>query len=150
VEEEISDLNQSNLLTKNCSSDKIRVCFGSSSCNVNVDYNAGTVEKKGDIMYFVETGENSRVLMYAAIFSNKEVYECQLSRLMLRTKEISSLYKDKESLTGKIGCDTNLGNDFNEFIDMISNFSSSEELGTMKMKVDDIDGINRARMCMLW
>jgi hypothetical protein len=150
IAEEINYLNQSNLLTGNCSSSGIRVCFESSSCKINVDYNAGAVEKNGETMYFVETGENSKTLMYAAIFSNKDVYECQLNRLMLRTREISSLYKDKESITGKIGCDTNLGDDFNEFIDLISNFSSSEELGIVKMKADYIDGINRARMCMLW
>jgi hypothetical protein len=147
---EINDLNQTNLLTENCSSDKIRVCFGSSSCNVNVDYNEGIVEKKGEVMYFAGREESSRALMYAAIFSNKEVYECQLNRLMLRTREISILFKDKELITEKKGCDTNLGSDFNEFIDMISNFKSSEELGTLKMKAEDIDEKNRARMCMLW
>jgi hypothetical protein len=150
IDEEINDLNQSNLLTENCSSKGIRVCFGGSSCDINVDYNAGAVEKGEDIMYFIETGENSQALMYAAIFSNKDVYECQLNRLMLRTREISMLYKDKELITENRGCDTNLGGDFNEFIGMISDFNGSEELSIMKMKADDIDEKNKARMCLLW
>jgi hypothetical protein len=147
---EINNLNQDNLLTENCSSNAIRVCFESSSCDVNIDYNAGAVEKEGDIMYFTETGEDSGALMYAAIFSNKDTYECQLKRLMLRTKEISLLYHDKELITEKKGCDTNLGEDLNEFIDMLAGFNGSEELSIIKMKADIIEEENYGRMCLLW
>ena len=148
---EINDLNQSNLLTDNCNSKEITVCFGSSGCNVSVDYNSGTVEKNGETMYFAGSGEdNGKSLMYAAIFSNKDVYECQLNRLMLRTKEISMLYKDNELITSKKGCDTNLGGDFNDFIDMISVYNSSADIGVIKMKADIIEQKNSARMCWLW
>jgi hypothetical protein len=147
---EINDLNQSNLLTENCSSGGIRVCFGSSSCEINVDYEAEAVEKGEDIMYFAGTGEDSKALMYAAIFSNKDVYECQVNRLMLRTKEISKLYQDNELITAKKGCDTNLISDFNVFIDMLSNYNSSQDLGGIKMQADNIEQKNEARTCYLW
>lgn len=147
---EINHLNQSNLLTENCSLNEITVCFGSSGCNVSVDYNAGTVEKNGDVMYFAGAGEDSNSLMYAAIFSNKDVYECQVNRLMLRTKEISLLYQNNELITAKKGCDTNLIGDFNVFSDMISSYNSSQDLGIVKMQADNIEQKNEARMCRLW
>jgi hypothetical protein len=88
--------------------------------------------------------------MYAAIFSNKDVYECQLKRLMMRLKEISLLYVDKEILNMNKGCNGIIGNDLTELRDMADSFSSSEELGVMKIKVDIIDEKNYGATCMLW
>lgn len=150
VEEEISDLNQSNLLVEGCTGEEIRVCFGGGNCDINVDYDSGVIEKDGENMYFAGIGEDTRALMYAAIFSNKEVYECQARRLMMRVNEISLLYRDKEMITKKKGCGENLGNDLEELGDMASSLRSSEELGIIKMKADIIEEKNNARICMLW
>ncbi len=152
INNEIIDLNQSNLVTECPSSDSssIRVCFGGGNCNVTVDYGSGIVEKNGEAMHFAGTEEDSKALMYAAIFSNKDVYECQLKRLMLRLKEISLIYRDKELVTKSKGCDENLGADLSELSDIASNFESSEELGVVKMKIDTVYDKNQARECMLW
>ena len=150
ISEEIIDLNQSNLAIENCSSEDIEVCFGSSNCDINVNYNSGIVEKDGKDMYFTGTGEDAKALMYAAIFSNKEVYECQLKRLMMRLKEISLLYMDKEMITKNKGCGENLGADLNDLSDMASSLSDSGDLSLIKMKVDDIYEKNQARICILW
>ena len=150
VEEEITYLNQSNLVTENCSSEDITVCFESSSCDVNIDYNLGAVEKNGDIMYFAGTEENPRALMYAAIFSNKDVYECQVKRLMMRLEKISTLYIDKEIINMNKGCNGNLGNDLTGLREMADSFSSSEELMVMKANVDIIDEKNWGAVCRLW
>jgi hypothetical protein len=148
--EEITNLNQSNLVIENCSSGDITVCFNFGNCDIDVDYNSGIIEKNGESMYFAGTGEDARALMYAAIFSNKEVYECQLKRLMKRLGEISLLYADKEMVTKNKGCGENLGADLKELNEMALSFSSSEELGIIKMKVDDIYEKNQERICMLW
>jgi len=150
ISTEIFDLNQSNLVTEDCSSSDITVCFDSDNCDVNINYNSGVVEKDGESMYFAGIGEDSRTLMYAAIFSNKDVYECQLKRLMMRLKEISLLYVNKELITENKGCGGNLGTDLTELSDMTSSFSDSEELGVLKMKADIIYEKNNGGICMLW
>jgi len=150
INNEILDLNQSNLAAENCSSNDVTVCFDSDKCDINIDYNSGVVEKNGESMYFAGTRENPRALMYAAIFSNKDIYECQVKRLMMRLKEISLLYVDKEILNSNKGCNGNLGSDLTELRDMADSFSSSEEIGAMKEKADIIYEKNDGAFCMLW
>lgn len=150
INEEISDLNQKNLLTENCSENDIEVCFSENDCDINVDYEAGYVEKEGKREYFTGVEDDSGALMYAAIFSDKEEYECQLKRLMLRLKEISLLYMNKELFTKKEGCGDNLGGDLNELSEIANSLKNSEELEIIKIKVDIINKKNNARICMLW
>ncbi len=146
ISEEISDLNQSNLIAKKCGGDEIKVCFDGGNCDINVDYNSGIVEKNGEKMYF----DDNEALMYAAIFSDKSVYECQLKRLMMRLKEISLLYRDKEMIISKKGCGGNMGLDLEEFGSIASELESSEGIEIIKMKAEDIEEKNNERMCMLW
>lgn len=149
INEEISSLNQQNLLTENCSESDIEVCFSKSNCDINVNYNVGYVEKDGKLQYFAGV-EDSKTLMYAAIFSEKEIYECQLKRLMLRLKEISLLYEGKELLTESKGCGENLGGDLNELSELADLFGSSDELEIIKMKAEIVYEKNNERLCMLW
>ncbi len=150
IENELLDLNQSNLITEGCVSADTTVCFDSDKCDTNVDYNSGIVEKNGEAMYFTEAGEESKVLMYAAIFSSKEVYECQLKRLMMRLKFLSLLYADKEFLNFNKGCNGNLRGDLTELSDMASSFGDSEGIGEIKMKADIIEEKNSGAICILW
>ncbi len=147
IESEIEQLNQSNLLTGNCTEEKIRVCFNSNNCEINVDYFARSVEKGGDIVYFAESSD---ALMYAAIFSTEANYECQLKRLMSRTSEITKIYIEKESITKSKGCDDNLKAGLVEFQLMTAEFSGSEELELIQANADSIEQDNTARMCLLW
>jgi hypothetical protein len=148
INTEISELNQSNLITGNCSEGDIKICFGNNNCDINVDFNSNSVEKNGTLMYF--GGADERALMYAAIFSDKNVYECQVKRLMSRVNEISSLYIEKESLTEKKGCDNNAGADLGELSGLARSLNNSGDLGIVKIKADIVDEENNARMCLLW
>jgi len=145
---EISQLNQSNLIVGNCSVGDIKICFGDSTCDINVDFNSNSVDKNGTSVYF--GGADESALMYAAIFSDKNVYECQVKRLMSRLNEISSLYVDKELLTEKKGCDNNAGADLSELSSLARELNNSGDLEIVKMKADVVDGDNNARMCLLW
>jgi hypothetical protein len=150
VEKEINSLNQSNLITKNCSSRDIKVCFGGNSCQINVNYYSGSVEKGGKIVYFAGVGEDSRALMYAAIFSNPEVYECQLKRLMLRVKELSLIYLDKSILVEEKGCENNIREDLAGLAGLADSFGSSAELELIKVRADDVANKNEVGICILW
>lgn len=148
INSEISELNQSNLIIGNCSAGDVKICFGNGDCNINVDLNFYSVKKNGSIMYF--GGADETALMYAAIFSDSNVYECQVKRLMSRVGEISSLYMDKELLTEKKGCDSNTGADLGELSGLAENLNNSDDLGIIKMKADLVDEDNNARICLLW
>ncbi|MEK6895282.1 MAG: hypothetical protein AABX48_02070, partial [Nanoarchaeota archaeon] len=93
IKKELDFLGQENLVT-NCTSEErqnsIKVCFNGGNCNVNVDVNNGIVRKGNDLIYFKDDA-----LMFGAIFADKDVYECQVKRLMKRVDSLASLYEDK-------------------------------------------------------
>ena len=145
IEDEISDLKQPNLrLEEECSEEDVKVCFGLNTCEIEVDYDAKKVEKDNQAMYF-----ETDALMYAAIFSDKATYECQLKRLMQRIEQLSLIYMNKaNSLTTK-GCDPVLNSYLSGLIVSVSNLKGSNELYTMNNIIDEINEKNRGS-CRLW
>ncbi len=145
IEEELSNLNQENIFLTDCPDNSIKVCFaGGSRCDIHVNQNFKSVEKRGNTLYF--EGDS---LMYAAIFADKDVYECQLGRLMQRTEQLSAIYNDKASLISDQGCllEINLFS----LSTAANSFSDSASLVTIKMVVDDLDEKNNGlTTCKLW
>jgi hypothetical protein len=91
----------------------ISVCFSESvSCDINVEgmcdancedeYEYGKVRKKGESLYFIEG------LMYSAIFSSPEIYECNIKRLMNKFSELASVYIRKIDIIERKGCSSNI------------------------------------------
>jgi len=79
IKKEISDLG-SEKLRLDCSEESIVVCFEKrSGCDVYVNYDQGIVRKQGKVLFFAEDA-----LLYGAIFSSAQVYECNVERLMKR------------------------------------------------------------------
>ncbi len=144
IEDEISDLKQPNLRVEDCTEEDIKVCFGFDTCEIEVNYDARKVEKGNQKMYF-----ETDALMYAAIFSDEEVYECQLKRLMQRIEQLSLIYINKaNSLTTK-GCDPILNPYLSSLINSASSLSDSNELYTMNNIIDEIENKNKGN-CKLW
>jgi hypothetical protein len=98
--EKIENLNRNNLKVADsvneCNEDSETVCFTSGNCDINVK--GSYVEKGEEKMYY-----SGDALMYAAIFSDKELYECQLKRLMKRTSKLANMYIYKSK--DMVGCD---------------------------------------------
>jgi hypothetical protein len=155
IKEELEVLTGSNLsanenfFTKasDCTSESINVCFsGGTNCNIKVNTISKSVEKEGKIMYY-----EGNALMYAAIFSNKEDYECQLDRLMDRTGQLSDIYRDKSNFVfQKIGCDSGLSINLVLLKNMAQNFGDSGTLNTIYTLAEDIDRENNYGECKLW
>jgi len=145
IEDEVLSINQENLLTECEEEEVIRVCFDDESCDIIVDYLGGYVEKNGEKMYF-----ETDALMYAAIFSEKDVYECQIKRLMQRIANLALIYKEKAERISLIGCDSYLEPDLLELINLANNLSSSSELSFMVSLVNDIKDKNEDGTCRLW
>ncbi|MDO8528498.1 MAG: hypothetical protein Q7S06_01240 [Nanoarchaeota archaeon] len=141
VQEEISNLNQENLKVAECPEESITVCFDFGNCDINVK--ADYVKKQNKNSYY----EGNIALMYAAIFSSPEVYECQLNRLMKRASEIASLYNDKGEKLLDRGCDFNLGT---ELLSFSSSAASSSSLSEIKSQADKLNDLNKMSECLLW
>jgi hypothetical protein len=116
---ELEDLNMSNIQLANrqseCKKTSRTVCFGNSGCNLNVFgqcyssgcpdlYDYGIVEIRGEkveLLYYA-----GMPLLYAALFSDSDLYKCNLQRLMYRIILVSKLYAEKAKLLDARGCNT--------------------------------------------
>jgi hypothetical protein len=156
IKEEIEDLtgsNQSeneNFFTKasDCPSGSINICFnGGTDCDIKVNTNLKYVEKDEKQMNY-----EGDALMYAAIFSNKEDYECQLDRLMKRTAQLAQIYKDKSSFILKnTGCDSGLDAELIQLKNTAENFGDSESITGISILAEDISRANDLYgECRLW
>lgn len=144
IEQELKNLNSSNLLLKNCPAEAIKVCFGSGTgCNITVNYNGGYVKKNSDTLYF-----ETDALMYGAIFSEKDVYECQVKRLMMRTQELADIYNKKAAFLEQKNCNSNL--DLSTFKALLGNYKTSKDLPGLFIKSNEIKDANDEEICKLW
>lgn len=149
IKNELEALNQGNILLDDCSDsdESIKVCFNSGDCDIEVDYSRNRVKKQQTELYFTDDS-----LMYAAIFADKDIYECQLKRIMQRTSQLSLLYRDKANLVSKQGCSSNLNPKLSELSSIANNFETSEDFKNDYIinLVKDIQEENKDSMCRLW
>lgn len=146
--------NQTPIKTQNCSEKDILVCFGGSPiCNVNViqGLNGGYVVKNNIKTYFEGIERGDYALMYAAIFSDKQIYECQIQRLMARLSELALIYANKEENLEKLGCEGNLAENLMRLREQSLQLNSSEQLEEIIVMANQIEPTNQAKGdCMLW
>ncbi len=131
----------------NCPERSTIVCFrASETCDIFVSTTGKYVQKSGARMYY-----EGNALMYAAIFSEKQDYECQLDRLMKRTEQLFMLYKDKSDFVlEKSNCNSELDFELIEMINLLRDFSSSNEIITINRLAEEIENKNRYAECKLW
>lgn len=152
--EDVLGLGIDNVVLDNCSSEDIRVCFGGGadcdvivygSCRTGCDsaFEEGRVVKKGEDMLYVGN------LMYAAIFSEKQVYACNVKRLLYRAKSIAEIFFEKANLMNSRGCDTNLKGDLSGWVAALEN-ATSEDLVSLKGYADSMKKKNDREVCGLW
>ena len=147
IENEISNLNQENLFSDSCPEESIKVCFDSNAnCDIVVNYKGGYVDKNGERMNFY-----SDSLMYAAIFSDKEIYECQLKRVMQRGEQLALIYRDKAEFISREGCTTNLNQELLELSNLKNQLDNSQNLNNYMVNLaNKIDVKNSLAECKLW
>lgn len=143
IEREIKNL-ENNFKISNCSPESIQICFNK-KCKITVNYNndEGYVEKNGKKMYFTDD------LIYGAIFSSPEIYECQVKRLMKRTKLLSEIYIEKFNfMTNK--CNTDLVSELSALNNGISAFRNSIDLSSIKILSEKLKNKNKIISCQLF
>lgn len=147
IQDEIENLNQDNFVIDDCEQGDIKVCFGNSAgCQISVSLTESRVFKNSEMYSFGE----SKALMYAAIFSDKELYECQLNRLMKRGHILSSLYLDKLLLPAYSGCEQYLFNDLNSLSIQMENYQDQSDLSPMIDTKDKLYNKNKYSSCTIW
>lgn len=143
IEIELKTLNQPNIFL-DCSEIEapITICF-SGDCDIVVNYENNFVEKDGQKVYFV-----TDALMYAAIFSKPEDYECQVNRLMKRAEQLAILYKEKAHFVSLQDCNTNLN--LGGFYSVLDSYKKSENLIKLSELAKSIQYERDISLCKLW
>ncbi len=154
IAEEIN-FNIDKIQIENCSEKgMINVCFGTGngcditvygSCMTGCDsiYGEGTVEKSGNVMKYVGN------LMWAAIFSDRDIYECNVNRLMYRTAKIAEEFTDKADLMDARGCNTNLKPDLFVWNGMTIN-ANVDDLMNLNSMAGSLGKKNDREDCGIW
>ena len=165
IESELKEINTSNFALvenrKSCKNSSKTVCFDSSGCDINVygfcsgfgcenEYDYGSVEKKenvkGKVVYYYGTA-----LLYAAIFSSVENYECNIDRLMHRIDLLSRLYREKARLLESKGCGTGKLNE--KLADLSFTASAAAKSGRVfeiDNAVKQVEDINSGLVCRIF
>lgn len=155
IASEVLGLNIENIEIGNCTRiDLINVCFGTGgdcdvmvygSCRSGCDslYDEGTVSKSGGDMEYVGN------LMWAAIFSDKLIYDCNVERLMYRTGKIAEMFLGKADLMNARGCNTRLRGDLSVWAGLVINATSENLIGLRSMS-DNMESKNGRELCGIW
>lgn len=145
IEREIQKMEQENLVLEDeCVGDELKVCFrNSNNCDILVESNS--VKKDGKILYY-----QGSALMYAAIFSDPEIYECNLQRVMGRINLLSKIYKEKDLLLEVNGCSTNMYQSLINLETLSNSYESSKDLSSFNSVIMDLESKNRYVECKLW
>jgi len=126
----------------------VDVCFGgSTNCNINVMEDR--VRKNGKEVYYGVTNEDY-TLLYAAIFSEPDIYECQLKRLMERTTSLALLYESKSEMLGSQGCGSSLQSSLTQYAILTSEYNDSKDISSVLISAKELGVENEELSCPLF
>lgn len=159
IKEEVLGLGIENIYfsdnLNNCTG--IKVCFDfNAGCDISVygmcegyncesRYDYGKIFRGSRVLYYTDS------LLYAAIVSSPEIYECNLKRLMKRFVELSDVYLDKIKIIELKGCSSNIGADLINMKGLARELETSEDLFVLSQQADIVDAKNTATgVCRLY
>lgn len=137
---------------KNCTGTV--VCFGiqSSECEIKIfggceegfgkfcesEFDYGRVSKGLDDIYYVDS------LLYAAIFSSPEIYDCNLKRLMNKFYELSLIYIDKIKIIQRKDCGFDIERALRSLMDYSKDLDESRDIIGLVSYSKRFDQLNQA------
>ncbi|MEK6926835.1 MAG: hypothetical protein AABX11_00230 [Nanoarchaeota archaeon] len=127
-----------------CNPSSVKVCFDSvEQCDISVDMNNGRVKKDGKSVFFM--GD----LIYPAIFSDNEVYECNLKRLNEKKSNLAKLYSEKSLvISSQSGCSSALQAPLMQYASMA--YLNSRDLSSVYSSAKELERMNKPLSCKLW
>lgn len=153
IANEIIGLGIPNIEIGNCTApDAIKVCFGSTTdCDIKVSgtgptgskYDKGTVAKGSYDVKYVGN------LMYAAIFSDRTNYNCNVKRLLYRTEKIAEELIEKSDIMRARDCSSGMKNDLIAWKSDL-NSTAIERISSLNEKAQEMEDKNDRELCGLW
>ncbi len=140
IEEELEGLNMAGIIFMNRSQEVkdckgISVCFDDEmNCDVEVSHDKNYLVKEGKKLYYTDN------LLYGAIFSSADIYECNLKRLKSKFDELSKIYLTKVNIIERSGCLSNIGSKLEL---MSAELESSRDILRLTEMAEEIDLINK-------
>jgi hypothetical protein len=139
-------LNQKNFhFTPSCPEDSTKICFDQTGCEISINTNSKTVKKNSQTVWY-----ETEALMFAAIFSDKELYECQVKRLLDRTKKLSKIYFEKSQNLNSINCNNAVKQALNGYVSSIDSYEVSSDLTDLYPLSYSMKNSNKYSSCKLW
>lgn len=139
-QDDIEGLNLKNInfpnKTDKC--DGVEICFGGvegRKCDIKVFEDQNYVLKNGRKLYYVND------LIYGAVFSSSEIYECNVKRIKSRFNELAQIYLDKIEVIERKNCEPKLGPKLAILIE--ENIRNSNDLLLFNEKIGEINEINQ-------
>lgn len=129
---------------EDCSSESVKICFKSRGCDVDVNYDLNYLEKNGKKVYF------SKDLVYSAILSNVDIYECQVNRIMKKVSVLSDLYLEKSKIVSRKNCNSNLEPELMQLKNFADNFEIGNGFVLIENAVEELNFKNENADCKLW
>ncbi|MFH0831833.1 MAG: hypothetical protein V1886_03135 [archaeon] len=161
---ELKELNMSKIYpvykVSECRKSSKTVCFQNSDCNVNVFgqcysscnsiYDYGIVENRQnpdtELVYY--TG---LPLMYAAVFSDADLYKCNVKRLMYRLSLVSKLYAEKAKLLDARGCGTGtLRDKLNSLSIQALSIAKTDNIQLIADISKQVENVNNGMVCSVF
>ncbi|MDD5191573.1 MAG: hypothetical protein PHH54_02900 [Candidatus Nanoarchaeia archaeon] len=160
IKDKIKNLNLKNIYFAENSDDKnctgINVCF-ENECNISVyglcegfscdsPYDYGKVSNQDKDLYYYDN------LLYAAIFSSPEIYECNAERLMKKFSELAGVYIEKANLLELKNCGSNPELDLVSMQDTAKDktMEISNKINSLSKTAKSIDMQNQIAVCKLY
>jgi hypothetical protein len=158
IYDELKGLKPTNIEVENCTNQNAtKVCFGSSrSCDIEIsggcfspecktEYDKGSVKNKisGEEMNYVGN------LMYAAIFSSEDNYNCNIERLFYRATKLTEVLIEKTDLMRIRGCSSDMKGDLTIWKETLSS-TAPEDILSISGDINSLEIKNERESCGLW
>jgi len=141
VKGEIGMVNLSKLQFVNsqndCKTGSTEVCFETSGCDIRVvdecttdcnKFDYGYISKKGKLDYATTP------MMYAAIFSDQKMYDCEMEMIKERLNGLIDIYKQKAAILSGQGCGTS---ELQTALEQLKSETSMQGLFILSQKVNE-------------
>jgi len=153
VRDELESLRIPVVSFTNCSESSVSVCFGGGNCDIVV---SGDCESCQDFfetgVVRLETGKTVSYvgnLLYPAIFSDRENYECNVKRLLYRGSVVAQILARKASLMNGRQCSTNLEPVLYGWSSALEN-ATLDDMSSLYVTAVELEEASRWEVCSVW
>mgnify|MGYP001599877370 CR=1 FL=1 len=144
-----------NFYVEVCPENSVNVCFGKlkEKCDIVIenkcsndcedDFDKGVVEKQESRVEY-----STKALMYGAIFSDNDIYQCETKRLMKKLGNLVGVYYDESQFVSTKNCNSGLEPELLQLQSVAGKFNGNFNL--LDNIIKDLGKKNEETICNLW